>query len=74
MGQFATSLRPLAANVREYVALCEEAREAFDLMMGHAETLGANTIVGIHYIGATNSTTTSTVLAYGAAVVVEAVL
>ena len=82
-GSFARLDRPVRARpedhwrreIHEYVALCEETRgEAFDLMMGHAETLGANAIVGIRYDATELADNMTEVLAYGTAVVVEAVL
>jgi uncharacterized protein YbjQ (UPF0145 family) len=53
--------------------LCEAAREeSFQLMIAHAERLGANAVVGVRYdtgpmVGAAE------VLCYGTAVVIEAV-
>ena len=43
IGQFAAGLRTIGGGkIHEYVALCEETRgEAFDLMIQHAEKLGA---------------------------------
>ena len=76
IGQFAAGLRTIGGGkIHEYVALCEETHgEAFDLMMGHAETLGANAIVGIRYDATELADNMTEVLAYGTAVVVEAVL
>lgn len=72
-GQLAASLRTLAGGkIHEYVELCEETRgEAFDLMVQHAEEIGANAIVGIRYDATELAENMTEVLAYGTAVVVE---
>jgi uncharacterized protein YbjQ (UPF0145 family) len=72
-GQFAAGLRTIAGGkIHEYVALCEETRgEAFDLMLKHAEEIGANAIVGVRYDATELSENMTEVLAYGTAVVVE---
>jgi uncharacterized protein YbjQ (UPF0145 family) len=76
IGQFAAGLRTIGGGkIHEYVALCEETRgEAFDLMIKHAETLGANAVVGVRYDATELAENMTEVLAYGTAVVVEAVL
>ena len=54
--------------------MCEEARgEAFDLMLKHADELGANAIIGVRYDATELSEMMTEVLAYGTAVVVERV-
>jgi uncharacterized protein YbjQ (UPF0145 family) len=59
-------------KIHEYVELCEQARkEGFDLMVEHAEQLGANAIVGIRYDATEMVENMTEVLAYGTAVVVE---
>jgi uncharacterized protein YbjQ (UPF0145 family) len=72
-GQIAAGLRSLAGGkIHEYVELCEETRgEAFDLMLQHAQELGANAIVGIRYDATELAENMTEVLAYGTAVVVE---
>jgi len=56
-----------------FTTLCESARaESYDLMMAHAQKLGANAVVGMRYdtgpmVGAAE------VLCYGTAVIVEPV-
>jgi uncharacterized protein YbjQ (UPF0145 family) len=72
-GQLAASLRTIAGGkIHEYVSLCEEARaEAFNLMVQHAEQLGANGIVGVRYDATEMGENMTEVLAYGTAVVVE---
>lgn len=72
-GQIAASLRTIVGGkITEYVSLCEETRgEAFDLMLEHAEKLGANAIIGIRYDATELGENMTEVLAYGTAVVVE---
>jgi len=72
-GQIAASLRTIVGGkITEYVSLCEETRgEAFDLMLDHAEQLGANAIIGIRYDATELGENMTEVLAYGTAVVVE---
>ena len=73
VGQMAASLRTIVGGkIHEYVVMCEEAREeAFDLMLKHADELGANAIIGVHYDATELSEMMTEVPAYGTAVVVE---
>ena len=73
IGQFAAGLRTIAGGkIHEYVSLCEQTREeAFDLMLEHAEKLGANAIIGMRYDANEVMEGVTEVLAYGTAVVVE---
>jgi uncharacterized protein YbjQ (UPF0145 family) len=75
VGQFAASLRTIGGGkIYEYVSLCEETREeAFDLMVKHAEQLGANAIIGVRYDATELAENMTEVLAYGTAVRVEQV-
>lgn len=60
-------------NITLFTELCEKTRaEAFELMVGHAEELGANAIVGIRYDATEVMQGVTEVLCYGTAVVVEA--
>jgi len=72
-GQIAASLRAIGGGkIHEYVALCEETRkEAFDLMVKHAEEGGGNAIIGVRYDATELAENMTEVLAYGTAVVVE---
>ncbi len=74
-GQLAASLRTIVGGkIHEYVELCEQTRsEGFDLMMQHAEQLGANAVIGIRYDATELAENMTEVLAYGTAVVVEPV-
>lgn len=59
-------------NITLYTELCEHARqEAFDLMIQHAEEMGANAVIGMRYDANEVMEGITEVLAYGTAVVVE---
>jgi uncharacterized protein YbjQ (UPF0145 family) len=61
-------------NITLYTQLCERARqEAFDLMLEHAALVGANAVVAMHYDANEVGAGVTEVLAYGTAVVIEAV-
>ena len=62
----------IGGNITILSELCEKTREeAFDIMMKHAETLGANAIIGIRYESTEIFQGVTEVLCYGTAVVVE---
>ena len=55
-----------------YQELCEKARqEAFELMMTHAQEIGANAVLGMRYDANEVASGVTEVLAYGTAVVLE---
>jgi uncharacterized protein YbjQ (UPF0145 family) len=59
-------------NITLFTNLCEQAREeAFDMMMKHAEQLGANAVVGVRYDATEIMQGITEVLCYGTAVVVK---
>ena len=74
VGSIGASLQTLiGGNITLYTELCERARqEAFDLMLEHASQLGANAVIGMRYDANDVSQGVTEVLAYGTAVVVEA--
>ena len=74
VGTIGASLQTLiGGNITLYTELCERARqEAFDLMLQHAGELGANAIIGMRYDANEVAQGVTEVLAYGTAVVVEA--
>jgi uncharacterized protein YbjQ (UPF0145 family) len=74
VGTIGASLQTLiGGNITLYTELCERAREeAFDLMLRHAGELGANAIIGMRYDANEVAQGVTEVLAYGTAVVVEA--
>jgi uncharacterized protein YbjQ (UPF0145 family) len=71
--QMTAALRTLGGGkIYEYVELCEQTRaEAFDLMLEHAEAIGANAIVSVRYDATDLGNNMTEVLAYGTAVVIE---
>ena len=59
-------------NISLFTNLCEKTRgEAFDLMIQHAEDIGANAIVGVRYDATEVMQGVSEVLCYGTAVIVQ---
>ncbi len=72
VGQFGASLQQLVGgNISLYTEMCDHARqEAYDLMIQHAEQLGANALIGVHYDATEIGPGVAEVLAYGTAVVV----
>ena len=59
-------------NITLFTRLCENAREeAFNIMLAHAEELGANGVIGIRYDAGELMAGVTEVLCYGTAVVVE---
>jgi uncharacterized protein YbjQ (UPF0145 family) len=59
-------------NIREYVDVCEAARqEAYLLMLRHAEEVGAHAIIGMRYDATEFMQGATEVLAYGTAVRLE---
>jgi uncharacterized protein YbjQ (UPF0145 family) len=64
----------LGGNITLFTELCEKTRaEAFEMMVGHAEELGANAVVGIRYDATELMQGVSEVLCYGTALAVEAI-
>lgn len=62
----------LGGNITILTELCEKTREdAFNTMVQHAETLGANAIIGIRYESTEIFEGVTEVLCYGTAVYVE---
>ena len=62
----------IGGNISLFTSLCEKTRaEAFELMLGHAQQLGANAVVGIRYDATEIMNGVTEVLCYGTAVVVE---
>jgi uncharacterized protein YbjQ (UPF0145 family) len=59
----------LGGNISIYTTLCERARsDAYDLMIQHADEMGANAIVGVHYDATEIAPGVTEVLCYGTAV------
>ena len=74
VGTIGASLQTLiGGNITLYTQLCERAREeAFELMLQHAGEVGANAVIGMRYDANEVAQGVTEVLAYGTAVVVEA--
>ena len=72
-GTIGGSLQSLVGgNISLFTSLCEKTRaEAFELMLLHAQELGANGVVGIRYDANEVANGVTEVLCYGTAVVVE---
>jgi uncharacterized protein YbjQ (UPF0145 family) len=63
----------VGGNITLLTDLCERTREeSFNLMLQHAEQLGANAVIGIRYDATEVMQGVTEVLAYGTAVVVQA--
>ena len=59
-------------NITLYTELCEKARsDSYELMLRHAQELGANAVVGVRYDANEVMQGVTEVLCYGTAVVVE---
>ena len=73
IGNIGASLQSLfGGNISLLTSLCEHARaEAFDLMIQHANEMGANAIVAVRYDATELMAGVTEVLAYGTAVIVE---
>lgn len=57
-----------------FTRLCEAAREeAFNVLLVHAEEVGANALIGVRYDAGELMSGVTEVLCYGTAVVVESV-
>jgi uncharacterized protein YbjQ (UPF0145 family) len=72
-GTIGGSLQTLVGgNISLFTSLCEKTRsEAFELMVGHAQQLGANAVVGIRYDATEVMNGVTEVFCYGTAVVVQ---
>jgi uncharacterized protein YbjQ (UPF0145 family) len=72
-GTLGGSLQTLVGgNTSLFTSLCEKTRnEAFELMLQHAQQMGANAVVGIRYDATEVMAGVTEVLCYGTAVVVE---
>lgn len=62
----------LGGNISLFTELCERARqESYDLIIKHAEEMGANAIIGLRYDANDVMGGVTEVLCYGTAVVAE---
>ena len=71
-GTIGGSLQTLVGgNITLFTQLCEKTRaEAFDMMLDHAEQMGANAVIGVRYDATELMQSVTEVLCYGTAVVV----
>jgi uncharacterized protein YbjQ (UPF0145 family) len=76
LGTIGASLQTIVGgHISLYTQLCEKTRgEAFDMMVAHAEKIGANAVIGIRYDATEVTDGVTEVLCYGTAVVVERVV
>ncbi|TSC53117.1 MAG: hypothetical protein CEO40_37 [Parcubacteria group bacterium LiPW_72] len=72
-GLIGGSLQTLVGgNISLFTSLCEKTRQqSFDLMVKHAEEMGANAIIAVRYDANEVMSGVTEVLCYGTAVVVE---
>ena len=72
-GTIGASLQTLVGgNITLFTQLCEHTRaEAFNMMLNHAATMGANAVIGVRYDATEVMSGVSEVLCYGTAVVVR---
>jgi uncharacterized protein YbjQ (UPF0145 family) len=62
----------VGGNITLLTQLCEHARlEAFEIMCGHAQSIGANAIIGVRYDATEVMQNCTEVLCYGTAVIVR---
>jgi uncharacterized protein YbjQ (UPF0145 family) len=71
-GTIGGSLQTLVGgNISLFSSLCEKTRaEAFELMLTHADELGANAVIGVRYDATEIMSGVTEVLCYGTAVIV----
>jgi uncharacterized protein YbjQ (UPF0145 family) len=72
-GTVGASIQTLVGgNITLFTELCEKTREeAFELMLQHAQQMGANAVLGVRYDATEVMQGVTEVLCYGTAVVVE---
>jgi uncharacterized protein YbjQ (UPF0145 family) len=72
-GTIGASLQTLiGGNITLFTELCEKTRnDSFELMVNHAEEIGANGIIGFRYDANEVMSGVTEVLAYGTAVLLE---
>lgn len=64
----------VGGNITLFTELCEKTRaEAFDMMLRHAEQIGANAVIGVRYDATELMQGVTEVLCYGTAVTVQPV-
>ena len=73
LGTIGGALQTIAGgNISLFTELCERTRsEAFDMMLRHAEQIGANAVIGVRYDATELMQGVTEVLCYGTAVTVQ---
>ena len=73
IGNFGAGIQALfGGNITIFTNLCEKAREeAFEMMMKHAEELGANAVLGVRYDATEIMPGITEVLCYGTAILAK---
>jgi uncharacterized protein YbjQ (UPF0145 family) len=73
LGTIGGALQTIAGgNITLFTELCERTRsEAFDMMLRHAEQIGANAVIGVRYDATELMQGVTEVLCYGTAVTVQ---
>jgi len=62
----------VGGNISLFTELCEKTRqESFDMMMQHADEIGANAVIGVRYDANEVMNGVTEVLCYGTAVIME---
>jgi uncharacterized protein YbjQ (UPF0145 family) len=62
----------VGGNITLFTELCEKTREeAFDMMVSHAEEMGANAVIGVRYDATELMGGVTEVLCYGTAVILS---
>jgi uncharacterized protein YbjQ (UPF0145 family) len=62
----------LGGHITLLTTLCERAREdAFEIMLAHAQHIGANAVIGVRYDAAEVMAGVTELICYGTAVIVE---
>ena|SRR5579859_491345 len=75
IGQVGAGIQTLfGGNITLYTELCEKARsDAFEMVLAHAEELGANAVIGLRYDATEIAQGVTEVICYGTAVTAEKV-
>ena len=73
VGSFGAGLQQIfGGNISIYTTLCEQTRaDAYELMIRHADEIGADAIIGVRYDATELSQGVTEVLCYGTAVKVS---
>ena len=62
----------IGGQINAYTEMCEQARQqAYDLLISHAQSIGADAVVGLRYDASEVSQGATEVLCYGTAVTIE---